>query len=65
MVGEDTVTMSAKDLRRTHVMRQVLDGTMHLPPAGTVAQLPPDRGTAGSGGAQDINRTFLNWVDTL
>ena len=36
MVGEDTVTMSGKELRRVHVIRQVMDKRITQAKAGTV-----------------------------
>lgn len=39
MVGEDTVTMSAKELRRVHVIRQVLEKRITQREAGTMVRL--------------------------
>ena len=39
MVGEDTVTMSAKELRRVHVMRQVREKRITQREAGAMLQL--------------------------
>ena len=39
MVGEDTVTMSVKELRRVHVLRQVLEKRMTQREAGTIVRL--------------------------
>jgi hypothetical protein len=39
MVGDDTVTMSTKEFRRVHVLRQVLEKRITQRKAGTLLRL--------------------------